>query len=90
MRPFDEAAVKALRAYEQKIQNEASKAAGILEERMKTLETEFGCTSLEEADNALAVLKKRQEKAVAAYEKECELFEKEWGELLDELVGKSS
>jgi len=62
----------------ERAQQEADKAEGALEQVMKQLKKEFGCSTLEEAKKKLKVLEKQKQKAEKDFEIAVEEFEEEW------------
>ena len=66
-----------------KLKAEAERAAGALEQTMARLKEEFGCNTLADAEELLAVKKADEVKAKAGYENELGAFKKEWGERLE-------
>ena len=59
-------------------QQKADRAAGALEQIMKTLKAEFGCANLEEAEMKLLSLQKQTTKAKKDFENALEDFEEKW------------
>jgi len=61
-------------------QQEANKAEGALEQVMKQLKKEFGCTTLEQAEKKLSILEKQEQKAKIEFENAIEEFEEKWND----------
>lgn len=61
-------------------QQEADKAEGALEQVIKQLKKEFGCTTLEEAKKKLKILERQQQKAETEFGDAVEEFEEKWDE----------
>jgi 3-oxoacyl-ACP reductase-like protein len=59
------------------------RAAGVKQEVMRQIKKEFGCTTLEEAEELLAKLRKKELKLFRQYTEMKAAFEKEFGEALD-------
>ena len=57
---------------------EAAKAKGALEQSMKRLKAEFGCGTLEAAEEKLTQLERKEATARAQFEKELAAFEREF------------
>ncbi len=66
-------------------QAEASKAEGVYEQTMATLEEEFECKTLKEAEAKLATFDAEVVAAEAQYNQAKEEFEKEWADVRGEL-----
>ena len=64
-------------------EREANKAEGALEQVMKRLKKEFGCTTLEAADKKYGKMKKQAESAKEKFEKAVEEFEEKWSDELE-------
>lgn len=60
-------------------QQKADKADGALEQVMKRLKTEFGVSTLSEAEKKLTVTKKQAEKLQIEFTDRVEKFEEDWG-----------
>lgn len=65
--------------------SEADKAQGVYEQAMATLEEEFECKTLKDAEAKLAALDKDAATAETAYDAAKAEFEKEWADVLGEL-----
>jgi len=63
-------------------QQKADKAAGALEQIMKTLKSEFNCKTLEEAKKKLSQLKNKSTKIETELSEAIEAFEEKWNESL--------
>ena len=72
-----------LKTKAEKLQREASRAEGALEADMKRLKSEFGCSSLKEADAKLIEMREEEDRAKAAFDELFAKFEKDWA---DDLV----
>ena len=70
-----------LKSKVEEAQQKANKAAGALEQVMKTLKEQFGCSTLEAAEKKLKLLQKQHQNINTQYEKEIEDFEEKWDEL---------
>jgi predicted nucleic acid-binding Zn-ribbon protein len=71
-----------LRQKVQKLQRDADKAEGALNEQLKHLKEEFDCDSIEEAEAYLVELEKKVAAAEKIYRKELKEFRKQWGDKL--------
>ncbi len=60
----------------------ADRAAGVLEQVLKKLKTDFNCSSLNEAIKKAKLLKKQKQKAKNVFINAKEEFEKKWGNKL--------
>lgn len=64
------------------LRKEANKAAGALDQLMSQLKKEFGCKTLEEAENLLRDLTKKEKRLAKQFEEGLQEFEKDFGEKL--------
>jgi len=65
-----------------KLEQEKERAKGRAEQLLKTLETDFDCESLEDAERLLAQKEKKQQRLAKKYETEHAAFISKWGEKL--------
>ena len=79
---MDEQRIKDLRAKVDTRRDEVQRAKGALEQVLATLQTEFGCSSLEEAESKLEELRAEEEKTGKALDRAVEAFEGKWHEKL--------
>jgi hypothetical protein len=63
-------------------QRKADKAAGALQELMKRLKDDFGCTSLKEAEKLLERMQSDHKRDSRQFEKDLQEFEEEYGDAL--------
>lgn len=79
---IDEAKYMRLKRRAEEVKADADRAAGALEQQMKKLKDEFGCDTLEAAENLLA----KEQAELDVFEKEyfakLAEFESQWGSLL--------
>ncbi|RLF30286.1 MAG: hypothetical protein DRN14_00070 [Thermoplasmata archaeon] len=67
----------------EKRQTEADKAAGALEEAMKSLHAEFGCDNISEAKTMLKTLEKKEAALKKKFDKALDEFLDKWGDELE-------
>ncbi len=65
-----------------RLQRDRDRAGGALEEAMKSLSEEFGCKSLEEAEEKLEQMKMEEDKARKLFEASLAEFRKTWGTIM--------
>ncbi len=65
------------------IKKDVSRAEGAFQEHMKSLEKDYGCNTLEDAESKLRVITKKTERAREKFEKELASFVDKWGEELE-------
>lgn len=68
----------ALKKTVEEAQQNADKAEGALEQVMKQLKDDFGCSTLVEAKKKLKQLQKQEENITIEFEEAVESFEKKW------------
>jgi len=72
-----------LKSKVEKLQREANKAEGALQQLMTRLKEEFDCSTIEQAEELQAKLQKQTEKAEQEFEEAYNLFKEEWGSKLN-------
>jgi len=65
-----------------RLQREADRAEGILEEKMARLKEEFGCKTLDDARKLLKTLEEDADEAGVEYDDALESFKEKWGNKL--------
>lgn len=65
-----------------RLQRDRDRASGALEEAMKSLKEEFGCRSLEEAEEKLEQMKIEEEESRKRFETGMAEFNRTWAEVL--------
>jgi len=71
----------------EKLRSEAERAAGREELLLKQLKDQFGCGTIEEAQDKFQRLQTEAENAKKVFDRKFKLFEEEWGEKLAEVEG---
>lgn len=61
---------------------DVQRAEGALDQVMKNLKDDFGCSTIEEAEAKLIELEEQEKAAEAAYQTELAAFQEKWGDLL--------
>lgn len=84
---MDMARYQKMKKQVEQLRSEAERAAGREEQLMKQLKDQFGCTTIEEAQDKLKQLQTEAEKAKKVFDRKFDLFEAEWGEKLKEVEG---
>ena len=79
---IDEAEYRALKKKAEDAKTERDKAQGQLDAAMATLRDEFGCDTIEEAQEKMKKLEAEATKTEAAYETAKSKFETDWNERL--------
>jgi len=72
----------ALKKKVERCQREADRAQGAYEQQMKKLEEDFGCKSIEEAEEKLSEIHAQLKEAELTFESEFNAFNEKWGDLL--------
>jgi hypothetical protein len=67
----------------EELRSKVHRAEGSLEQGMKRLENEFGCKSLEEAEDELKELRRKEEKEKKAFQKALAKYEKEYEDAIE-------
>lgn len=67
-----------LKAKVERLKGDANKAAGALEQHMKTLKTDFDCDTLEDAEEKLEKLRADAQKAEEKFDTALAAFHKKW------------
>ena len=65
-----------------KLEQEKERATGRVEQLMKTIQEEFNCNTLEEAEQLLKEKQKKKKELEEKYETEHEKFMEKWGDKL--------
>lgn len=73
----------ALKSKVDNIQREAHRAEGALQQSMTRLKTQFGCSTLKEAEALLKKRKTEVAKAQLMFESAMASFQEEWGDELE-------
>lgn len=81
---IDEAKFKKLKRAAEEARQARDRAAGQLEAAMDRLKDEFGCDTVEEAQDLAKLLDAQAAEAEAAYDEAVEAFEEEWSEHLED------
>lgn len=64
------------------LRRKRDKSSGIMEELLRQIKAEFGCTSIKEAEEKLEQMKVEGKTMRANLDRDLEQFESKWGELL--------
>ena len=81
---MNEREYKQLKAKAAEAQKAQDKAEGQLEAVLTQMSAQYGCATMEEAEDLLVVLERDTKKVEAQYEKAVATFKEEWSEHFDD------
>lgn len=67
-----------------KLDREISRKEGAQEELLRTLQRDFECETLDDAQDLLEALQQQEHKLKNKFDQELEAFEEKWGDVLQE------
>lgn len=79
---IDLAEYERLKKKASEVKTEIDRAEGRLQTLMSSLQEEFGCSTIEAAEEKLEELKEQQKKAETSYNNSLERFKQKYGDLL--------